>query len=313
MEKPILVNLLLLTILLSSFGNLNASNSNPKSEVEFLIADVEDIKSFAANDGKLILLHFTASWCMPCQWMEKNTYKNEHLAHFVNENYLAKKIDIDDFEGRKLKDHYKVKTLPSILVFNPQGKLLDRINEAIEAEELLNVLSLLNTGENKRTSEVSTIEITYTNQEYISAPSINISPQIQMPMIPDFEAIEEKEDQGHLPIPDMELEKAKENKKQIASSYKPINTSLINEVDYTTKRREAYSVQIGVFSTRARAQKFMTEHKKKLIEPIQIIPEVRGLSTFYKVLVGEFNKEFDALRYKTHLNSIGIESIVKKN
>lgn len=310
MKKPISVLPLLLSILLSTFGNLYASNSHPKGEVEFLIADVEDIKSFAANDGKLILLHFTASWCMPCQWMESNTYKNENLAHFVNENYLAKKIDIDDFEGRRLKDHYKVKTLPSILIFNPQGKLLDRINEAIEAKELLNVLSKLNTGENKRITEIPTTE-TYTDQDYISAPAINISPQIQMPMIPDFETAEEKKEQTYLSLPDMDINSPKEKVERLESNNR-LYTPPTEESAYTSKRHKKYGVQIGAFSTRANAHRCMTKYKKQLKKPIQIIPEVRGLKTVYKVLVGEFNQEFDASRYKTHLNSIGLDSIVKE-
>lgn len=282
MEKPILVKALLLIIFLSSFGNMYASNSNPKGEVEFLIADVEDIKSFAANEGKLVLLHFTASWCMPCQWMEKNTYKNENLAHFVNKNYLAKKIDIDDFEGRRLKDHYQVRTLPSILIFNPQGKLLDRINEAIEAEELYSVLSILNTKENQSTNEFATIDATYTNQEYISAPPVNISSKIRMPIVSDFETTEEKDEQEYLSIPDMGFDKPNGGR-----------------ADYKIKPKKAYSVQIGVFRKRIRAQNYIAKHEKHLIYPAQIIPEVRGLSTWYKILVGEFEQKFDAQRYKT--------------
>ncbi|KAA3624233.1 MAG: DUF255 domain-containing protein, partial [Bacteroidetes bacterium] len=71
-----------------------------KASVQFVDAALSEVREMAAKEGKLYFAHFSADWCMPCQWMEQNTFKDPKLAFFANKNYLAAKLDIDHSEGQ---------------------------------------------------------------------------------------------------------------------------------------------------------------------------------------------------------------------
>lgn len=97
-------------------------------------------KQLAANEGKLYLVDFTAKWCMPCQWMEETTFADDRVVNYMKENYVAVKIDIDDFDGFAYKQLYGIKVLPSILIFNSKGELLEQYTGSHAPSGLLKIL-----------------------------------------------------------------------------------------------------------------------------------------------------------------------------
>ncbi len=132
------------------------------ASVLFVDAALSEIREMAAQEGKLYFAHFSADWCMPCQWMEQNTFQDPKLAHFVNQNYLAARLDVDHSEGQWYQSQFKVETLPTILIFSSQGVLLNRIEASMEAEEFLEVLENHNRPANRisvRPPQVLTVNI----------------------------------------------------------------------------------------------------------------------------------------------------------
>ena len=123
--------LILGLVILISLNTLNASNIN------FYQGTLATAKEKAAQEGKLYFVEFTASWCMPCRWMDETTFTDPHLSTYVNNNYVPVKVDIDNFDGYAYKQTYNVKVLPTILVFNSQGKLLARYAESLAPSKML--------------------------------------------------------------------------------------------------------------------------------------------------------------------------------
>ena len=113
-------------LFLCCFPLITQASSPTRAQVNFVSGSLSDIQRIAASEDKPYLIHFTAEWCMPCQWMEKNTYTDPELANYINTNYIPYKVDIDDAEGFKYKEQFSILLLPSVLIFNSRGELLDR-------------------------------------------------------------------------------------------------------------------------------------------------------------------------------------------
>ena len=94
----------------------------------------------AAQEGKLYFAHFSAEWCMVCVWMEENTFTDPSLKQLVEDNYLAVKINFDEPNNQRYNEQFQIKALPTILIFNSQGVMLNKIQYSIEANELLRIL-----------------------------------------------------------------------------------------------------------------------------------------------------------------------------
>ena len=50
--------------------------------------DIKSGISKAEAENKLVLLHFSASWCRPCQALDKFVFPNLEVARSVNENVV---------------------------------------------------------------------------------------------------------------------------------------------------------------------------------------------------------------------------------
>lgn len=125
-----------------------------QANIPFLQKDLAEVRQMAAQEGKLYFAHFSAEWCMVCTWMEENTFKDPTLEAFVEDNYLPVKINYDEAPNQRYNEQFQITALPTILVFNSQGILLDKIQYSIEANELLRVLEQHNVARNKVSADI---------------------------------------------------------------------------------------------------------------------------------------------------------------
>lgn len=303
MKKPIVVLFLLLSVTFQSYGNALTNSTNPESDIEFLIAGVEDIKSFAEAERKFILMHFTASWCMPCQWMETNTYKDSDLVRYVNSNFLAKKIDIDNFEGRRLQKKYDVHLLPSVLIFSPEGKLMDRVDEALEAEKLLLRLQQFNKDFEGH------LAVEAPKENFIDPPSIDLGAlKISAPSLDlgnsNANDPAERYERNTISAPSLEMPSTSYQEPAVAAQPERQPTVYMPSSYYT--------IQVGAFSTHENAKRFVKENKSKTSQVINIKPSKRSKGFVYLVQIGQFANELEADRYENTLKKLGMNTYVKK-
>src|SRR5690606_20424152 len=125
-------------ILSSPFGLL--AHSKPERSGKLFEESVVTIKDKATKAGKPYLVQFTASWCMPCKWMEGTSYQDDKVKSYLLDNYLTAKVNIDDFDGFAWKEYYGVKNLPTLLIFSADGKLLEKRENALSTSQLLALL-----------------------------------------------------------------------------------------------------------------------------------------------------------------------------
>mmetsp|Transcript_2759 Transcript_2759/g.3256 ORF Transcript_2759/g.3256 Transcript_2759/m.3256 type:complete len:171 (-) Transcript_2759:71-583(-) len=90
-------------------------------EVDTLEA-VEDIIMKASNEGKLVVIDFSATWCGPCKIISPEYDEFSELAEFSNVVFL--KVDVD--ENPETAAKYSVSAMPTFL-FIKRGEVVDKL------------------------------------------------------------------------------------------------------------------------------------------------------------------------------------------
>ena len=85
---------------------------------------------------KPVLIEFQAPWCYSCYYMEHNVLSGSAFAR-ASERLVLLKADVDQEQGRVLKEKYGVAMLPGFVVLGPDGAVLGRMaGEQAEADFL---------------------------------------------------------------------------------------------------------------------------------------------------------------------------------
>lgn len=156
--KPTYFNNFSWLLLVAFFAlSFTATAGDGEGTVSFLNSDLEEAKLRAGSEGKMVFVDFYASWCTPCKWMDQTTFKDPKVVEILNDNFIAVKMNIDKTEGFEMKSKYEVQYLPTILIFNSEGAVIERIEETMTSAELLQLLNVhnANNGNKKVTNRVN--------------------------------------------------------------------------------------------------------------------------------------------------------------
>ena len=106
-----------------------------------LHSELATIKTKAEQQQKNVILSFGAKWCAPCKMMEKGALRDEKVKSLLSDHYVMMKIDVDDFDGFNMKQHYKVNLLPTFIVLDESGEVLARYEKSFSTDEMQSMLS----------------------------------------------------------------------------------------------------------------------------------------------------------------------------
>ena len=131
-------SIFLLMITLFTAGQLVGASNPDKA---FGNDALEVAQTQAWRQGKMIVVDFTADWCLPCKMMDEYTFSNPKVIDVLRGKFVSVQYDIESFDGIVLKDEYSIKSLPTVLVLHPDGTELKRMQGSMSASELLAELS----------------------------------------------------------------------------------------------------------------------------------------------------------------------------
>lgn len=83
--------------------------------------------SRAKIEGKPVLVSFEAEWCVWCKKLDTTTYRDTTVMSLIGDSLVPLVLDVDG-AGEALSEHYDVESLPTVLVFSPDGRERGRIN-----------------------------------------------------------------------------------------------------------------------------------------------------------------------------------------
>ncbi len=75
----------------------------------------------AKENGKPVVIVFSASWCGPCQTMKKDVYPSSEVQPF-HDKFNWAYLDIDEQANSKLAEGFKVDTIPHLFFLDSVGK-----------------------------------------------------------------------------------------------------------------------------------------------------------------------------------------------
>jgi thiol:disulfide interchange protein DsbD len=81
----------------------------------------------ARAQDKMVLASFEAEWCVWCRRLETTTYRDAKVASLLGSTVVPVALDVDR-NGRELSDTYEVDGLPTVVVFDIEGRELGRID-----------------------------------------------------------------------------------------------------------------------------------------------------------------------------------------
>ena len=101
----------------------------------FVVGDFAAAQEKAKASGKLVMIDFAAEWCGPCKMLDRTTWKDEGVISAVTEKAVAVRVDVD--ENRELAAQFRIRSIPTIIFIDGEGKEVSRLIGYRDAEGFL--------------------------------------------------------------------------------------------------------------------------------------------------------------------------------
>ena len=111
-----------------------------KGHVQIISAEYHEMMQQVNVENKYALLKFGAKWCVPCRLMEETVFQDEQVNLYLDQYFRTLKVDIDEFDGINLKQHFKVNRIPAFVILDSQGAIVERFEKSFSTSEMLELL-----------------------------------------------------------------------------------------------------------------------------------------------------------------------------
>lgn len=158
------------TIAIGFAITLTGPSANFGQEINWY-PDVVSATQAATQENKLVLLHFTATWCKPCRNLETFVYRSPDVQRAFSRNVVAVKIDVD--KNRELVQQYGVASVPFDIAVTPAGRVVSRRKSPKDAviyekmiDDLHTIIALIADGESPALNQnLAELETAVTNRQ----------------------------------------------------------------------------------------------------------------------------------------------------
>jgi thiol:disulfide interchange protein len=108
-----------------------------QAQVKFEKITLDAARRKAAREGKYIFVDLYATWCGPCQTLDRKVFSKRAVGSFMDRHFVSLRFDVDRGPGRTFAHDYEVRSIPTMLIFDEQGNLLARTSGGRSADDFL--------------------------------------------------------------------------------------------------------------------------------------------------------------------------------
>ena len=225
--------------------------------VDFQHLTFDEALAKAKAEKKLVFVDCYTTWCGPCKMMTTKIFPMKEAGEFFNPRFVCVKFDMEQGEGKELKNKLGVRAYPSFFIIRPDGTVQHAV---VGGDELEPFIERVKKGLNEKTS------LLYLNQQYEKG-KMNKKQLLAYKVALDDAYDQKKAEQVKKELLSQITEKDKLKKEQEISIAEGEETSNIEQV---IKEDEKVSEAIS-------ALQVLGYSKREIIEALQTI-EVTSLS-----------------------------------
>jgi len=237
---------------------------------------------------------FFAVFCKNKKGAKQNKIADPIMQDFIDQHYIAVKVNVRDKIGKRWKKDFSVDEFPTVIVFDKDGTISKRYNFKIPESTLMDALV-------KTIQEADVIEETeplFTEVEeekeilFISKKELlsNALFEVTVPLDPTEKNSKTGANISNVAVSSDEMI----NPKSINSHPAMMNESVKNSIG---ANREENVVQVGRFDAYSESLVLLKKLRRQYQHSIYVIPETRNGGVIYRVMVGDFSTEDEALTF----------------
>lgn len=104
------------------------------------------------TEHKKGFVHFYTTWCTYCKLMDKQTFRNEKVIRYLNENFIAIRVNAENKANRKIVRRYNAYQYPSNFFLTEDSSNIGKRPGFIPPDMFISILKYLNTNSYKKMS-----------------------------------------------------------------------------------------------------------------------------------------------------------------
>ncbi len=116
-------------------------NQNQTSDITWYGYD--EGMALGKKEGKKLLLHFYADWCVYCKKMDKEIFSQKDAADFINKNFIPIRLNSD--VDTQLAEAYHVSGLPTTCFLDQNGENIKTISGYLPKEMFMAYMKYIQT------------------------------------------------------------------------------------------------------------------------------------------------------------------------
>ena len=115
----------MLKILVAAVSMIASSAAVAALPPAFTDVTLEEAKKQVAGTEKMLLIKFTAEWCMPCKAMDKTTWQDAKVVEWVKAHGVAIEVDVD--KEKKIAGEFQIAAMPTMVMIKGGNEIARKV------------------------------------------------------------------------------------------------------------------------------------------------------------------------------------------
>ena len=101
---------------------------------------LEQAKSLAAEQDKLVLADLSAIWCPSCRTLDRDVFSNPEVIAAITSRFVFARIEYESEDGKAFMKRYNVSGFPTLLILKANGDLVRKLPLELDPHSFINSL-----------------------------------------------------------------------------------------------------------------------------------------------------------------------------